>query len=81
MLLALLINRFQLKFHRQSKEGVVYLLTRGPKEPKFEPPKHLESRMFFAGLLGGRRRNGVRCKCDDGVHRVATRQVDGRSGA
>ena len=53
MLLALLIDRFQLKFHRESKEGVVYLLTKGPQEPMFEPPKHPEYRMFFAGLLGG----------------------------
>jgi uncharacterized protein (TIGR03435 family) len=53
MLLALLIDRFQLKFRRESKEGVVYLLTKGPQEPMFEPPKHPEYRMFFAGLLGG----------------------------
>jgi uncharacterized protein (TIGR03435 family) len=53
MLLALLIDRFQLKFHRESKEGAVYLLTKGPREPMFEPPKHPEYRMFFAGLLGG----------------------------
>jgi uncharacterized protein (TIGR03435 family) len=53
MLLALLVDRFQLKFHRESKEGVVYLLTKGDKEPKFEPPKHPGGRMFFAGLWGG----------------------------
>ena len=53
MLLALLMDRFQLKFHRESKEGVVYLLTKGPKDPTFESPKHPESRMFLAGLLGG----------------------------
>lgn len=53
MLLALLMDRFQLKFHRESKEGVVFLLSKGPKEPKFETPKHPEYRMFFAGLLGG----------------------------
>jgi uncharacterized protein (TIGR03435 family) len=53
MLLALLMDRFQLKFHRESKEGVVYVLTKGRAEPKFEPPKHPEYRMFFAGLLGG----------------------------
>jgi uncharacterized protein (TIGR03435 family) len=53
MLLALLIDRFQLKFHRESKEGVVYLLTKGPHEPMFELPKHPEYRMFSAGLLGG----------------------------
>lgn len=53
MLLALLTSRFQLTFHREVKEGVVYLLTKGPREPRFEPPKHPETRMFFAGLLGG----------------------------
>jgi uncharacterized protein (TIGR03435 family) len=53
MLLALLIDRFQLEFHRESKEGVVYLLTKGPQEPMFERPKHPEYRMFFAGLGGG----------------------------
>jgi uncharacterized protein (TIGR03435 family) len=53
MLLALLMDRFRLKFHRESKEGVVYLLTKGPKEPAFAPPKHPEYRMFFAGLGGG----------------------------
>lgn len=53
MLLALLMDRFQLEFHRESKEGVVYMLTKGRKEPMFEPPKHPEYRMFFAGLGGG----------------------------
>src|SRR5262249_36134019 len=53
MLLALLMDRFQLKFHRESKEGVVYLLTKGPREPTPVAPKHPEYRMFFAGLLGG----------------------------
>src|SRR5580704_15035321 len=53
MLAALLTDRFQLKFHRESKEEVVYLLTKEPQEPMFEPPKHPEYRMFFAGLLGG----------------------------
>jgi uncharacterized protein (TIGR03435 family) len=54
MLLALLEDRFHFQFHRESKDGVVYLLTRGPKEPKFDPPAHPETRMYFAGLLGGR---------------------------
>ena len=53
MLLALLMDRFQLKFHRESKEGVVYVLTKGPQEPMFGPPQHPEYRMYFAGLLGG----------------------------
>jgi uncharacterized protein (TIGR03435 family) len=53
MLLALLMDRFQLKFHRESQEGVVFLLTKGPKALTLEGPKHPEYRMFFAGLLGG----------------------------
>jgi uncharacterized protein (TIGR03435 family) len=53
MLLALLIDRFQLKFHREPKEEIVYLLTKGTQPPAFWPPKHPEFRMFFAGLLGG----------------------------
>jgi uncharacterized protein (TIGR03435 family) len=53
MLLALLMDRFHLKFHRESNEGVEYLLTKGSKEPMFDPAKHPEYRMFFAGLLGG----------------------------
>jgi uncharacterized protein (TIGR03435 family) len=53
MLLALLIDRFQMKFHRESKEEAVYLLTKGPREPMIEASKHPEYRMFFAGLLGG----------------------------
>ena len=53
MLLALLTDRFQLKFRRESKEGVVYLLTKGQQAPIFERSKHPEYRMFFAGLLGG----------------------------
>ncbi len=53
MLLGLLISRFHLKFHRESRDGVVYLLKRGSKEPLFETPQHPESRMYFGGLLGG----------------------------
>jgi uncharacterized protein (TIGR03435 family) len=53
MLLALLTDRFQLKFHRESKEGAVYLLTKGSRALALERPKHPEFRMFFAGLLGG----------------------------
>ena len=53
MLAALLTDRFQLKFHRESKEEVAYLLTKGPQEPIFERSQHPESRRFFAGLQGG----------------------------
>ncbi len=53
MLLALLMDRFQLEFHRESKEAVVYLLTKGPKALTLGQPEHPEYRMAFAGLLGG----------------------------
>jgi len=53
MLLALLTERFQLKFHRERKEGEVFLLTTVAREPTFTPPEHPEYGMFFAGLLGG----------------------------
>lgn len=37
MLEALLIDRFQLKFHRESKNGTVYLLERNGKQLKLQP--------------------------------------------
>jgi uncharacterized protein (TIGR03435 family) len=40
MLLALLIDRFHLKFHRESKEGPVYLLVKGQKDPKLDSTLH-----------------------------------------
>lgn len=52
MLLALLIDRFALKFHRESREGPVYLLVKG-KNPKLNPTQHPDGRMFLAGVLGG----------------------------
>jgi uncharacterized protein (TIGR03435 family) len=60
------MDRFQFKFHRESQEGVVYLLTKGRKEPAFESPKHPEYRMFFAGLFGG----------DDGTVSAANATMD-----
>jgi hypothetical protein len=39
MLQSLLIERFQLKFHRESKIGAVYVLTRGSGELKLQAPK------------------------------------------
>lgn len=38
MLLALLIDRFHLEFHRETREGQVYLLTRGKGDFKLHPP-------------------------------------------
>jgi uncharacterized protein (TIGR03435 family) len=39
MLLSLLIDRFQLKFHRTTKEGPIYILTKSDKELKLHAPE------------------------------------------
>ncbi len=43
MLQALLEERFQLKVHRESKEGTVYHLVIAKGGPKLEPPKHADA--------------------------------------
>lgn len=43
MLQSLLMDRFQLKFHRESKIGSVYVLTKGSGELKLRPPKDKDS--------------------------------------
>jgi uncharacterized protein (TIGR03435 family) len=53
MLLALLIERFQLKFHVESREGPVYLLERGTSDPKLNPPKDPNGFPWVGGLEGG----------------------------
>jgi len=53
MLLALLIERFQLKFHVESREGPVYLLQRGTGDPKLDPPKDPNTFPWVGGLEGG----------------------------
>jgi uncharacterized protein (TIGR03435 family) len=40
MLQSLLCDRFALKFHRESREGEVYLLTRSSKKLQLDPPQH-----------------------------------------
>ena len=40
MLQSLLVERFGLKFHRETKEGPVYLLLRGKGQLRLEAPKH-----------------------------------------
>jgi uncharacterized protein (TIGR03435 family) len=52
MLQSLLIDRFQLKFHREQKEGDVYILSRGDKPLKLQPPKDPEG-FHWAGQPGG----------------------------
>jgi uncharacterized protein (TIGR03435 family) len=49
MLQSLLMDRFQLRFHREHKTGPVYLLMRGSGELKLHAPKNKED-SSFAGL-------------------------------
>ncbi len=56
MLQSLLVERFQLKFHRESKIGSVYVLTKGSGELKLHDPKDKDSSpgvwMARDGLVG-----------------------------
>ncbi len=52
MLQSLLMDRFQLKFHREQKEGDVYILSRGDKPLKLQPPKD-PAGIHWAGQPGG----------------------------
>jgi len=51
MLESLLIDRFQLKFHRETKEGPVFILTRGSKELRLRAPEN-SSEFPWAGDFG-----------------------------
>jgi uncharacterized protein (TIGR03435 family) len=58
MLEVLLIERFQLKFHRETREGPVYLLTKGKKELKLAPSKDKDAFPWVGnpgggGMIGG----------------------------
>jgi len=52
MLQALLADRFHLQFHREMKEGPVYLLTAGNKELKLKPAKSADD-FPWVGRPGG----------------------------
>jgi uncharacterized protein (TIGR03435 family) len=52
MLQALLVDRFQLKFHRESKDGPVYLLVKG-KDLKLQDAKNKDEFSWAGGLRGG----------------------------
>jgi len=52
MLQSLLVDRFQLKFHLEQKEVEVYILSRGDKPLKLQPPKDPEG-FHWAGQPGG----------------------------
>lgn len=53
MLESLLIDRFQLKFHRETREGSVYLLTRGDKGLKLLSPKDKNAYSWAGSIEGG----------------------------
>jgi uncharacterized protein (TIGR03435 family) len=61
MLEALLIDRFQLKFHAESREGPVYVLERGSNELKLDPVKDPNAPPWVggAGKQGIFRLNGM----------------------
>jgi uncharacterized protein (TIGR03435 family) len=52
MLQSLLMDRFQLKFHVEKRDGVVYTMSRGNKPLKLQPPKD-PAGFHWAGQPGG----------------------------
>jgi uncharacterized protein (TIGR03435 family) len=50
MLLALLVDRFQLQFHHETREEQIYLLERGPKELKLTAPKDPNTFPWFGNV-------------------------------
>jgi uncharacterized protein (TIGR03435 family) len=52
MLQSLLIDRFHLKYHRVTKDGPVFLLVKGNKNPKLQAPKDAKAGAW-AGAIGG----------------------------
>jgi uncharacterized protein (TIGR03435 family) len=53
MLQSLLMDRFQLKYHRETKEGPVYLLVRGKKPLRMEDSKDKGAYPWSGSLRGG----------------------------
>jgi uncharacterized protein (TIGR03435 family) len=60
MLQSLLMERFGLKYHRTSKEGPVYLLTKGDKALGLEPPKDTHAFPWAGGIRDGWFGGGIR---------------------
>lgn len=59
MLQSLLIGRFQLQFHRETRQGPVYLLTLGKGTPKLTEVDHKERGEFeWVGSVAGAAING-----------------------
>jgi uncharacterized protein (TIGR03435 family) len=53
MLQSLLMDRFQLKFHSEQREGNAYILSRGSKPLKLQPPKDPEEFHWAGSISGG----------------------------
>jgi len=53
MLQTLLVDRFHLQFHRETKEGPVFLLTAGNKELKLKPAKSADDYPWIGRVGGG----------------------------
>jgi uncharacterized protein (TIGR03435 family) len=53
MLLALLIDRFQLKYHAEKKDAPAILLERGKQALKLAPAKDAKAFPWFGGMRGG----------------------------
>lgn len=53
MLQSLLIDRFHAKFHRETQEGPVYVLTRNNKALKLQAPKDKNAYSWAGGIGGG----------------------------
>lgn len=53
MLQALLADRFQLKFHREIKEGPVYLLVKSKRELKIKDAKDKDDKPWVGGIPNG----------------------------
>jgi uncharacterized protein (TIGR03435 family) len=60
MLQSLLADRFQLKFHRETKEGTDYILSRGTGQLKLTPPKDKSAFPWAGGISGGWFGGGIR---------------------
>jgi uncharacterized protein (TIGR03435 family) len=53
MLQSLLTDRFQLKYHRETREGPVYLLVKSKKELKIKDAKDKDDYPWVGGIPGG----------------------------
>jgi uncharacterized protein (TIGR03435 family) len=53
MLQTLLVDRFHLQFHRETKEGPIYVLAVGSKELKLKPAKSADDYPWVGGPEGG----------------------------